>query len=60
VFERVAVDVDSDDLVPGRIHARERAVAAAEIEHSPPGPAHVAPKEIDAVRPREDEVLAPG
>jgi exopolysaccharide biosynthesis polyprenyl glycosylphosphotransferase len=60
VFERFAVDVDADDLVPGCVLACQRAVAAAEVEHAPSRTADVAPKEVDAIRPCEDEILTAG
>ena len=36
--ERLAVGVDADDLVPAGIGLGQGAVAAAEVEHLPPGP----------------------
>ena len=53
--ERLAVGVDADDLVPAGVRLRQCAVAAAEIEHVPSGPAHVAAEELHALRAREDE-----
>src|SRR5204862_2695720 len=40
--ERLAVGVEADDLVPVEVRPRQRAVAAAEIEHAPTRPADVA------------------
>ena len=55
-LERVAVDVDTDDVVAAGIVLSQRAVAAAEVEHAPSRPAYRAPKELDAFE-SEDEVL---
>src|SRR5207253_6409238 len=57
--ERLPVGVHADDLVPVRIRPREGAVAAAEVEHAAPGPAHVAPEQHLPLRPGEDEPGAP-
>jgi len=56
--ERLAVGVDADDLVSAGVGLRERAVAAAEIEHVPPRPADVAAEELDPLGAREDEAGA--
>ena len=57
--ERLPVDVHADHVVPVQVPARQRAVAAAEVEHAPPGPAH---DRRDSLRPlgaAEDELVAP-
>ena len=54
--QRLAVDVHADDVVVLRIGARERAVAAAEIEHAPAGAADVVAEELDPLLARVDEL----
>src|SRR5438552_10963282 len=53
--ERLAVGVDADDLVLLRVGLRQRAVAAAEVEHPATGAADVPPEERLALGPGEDE-----
>src|SRR5205823_9392257 len=58
--QRFAIDVDADDLVPVEVAPGERAVAAAEVEDAPAGPADVAAEELRPLRPGEDEVAPTG
>jgi hypothetical protein len=57
LLQRVPVDVHAHDVVSGRVGTRQGAVAAPEVEHSPPRPADVPPEQRGAFRPGEDEVL---
>src|SRR5215211_1559345 len=56
--ERIAVRVHADHLVPLRVGAGQRAVAAAEVEDAPPRPVDVAAKENGALGPGEHEARA--
>ena len=58
--QRLAVDVDTHDVVAVQVCARERAGAAAEIEHAPSGPADVAPEEGGTLVRAEDVLRASG
>ena len=51
--ERVTVGVDADDLVPVGVGLRQRAIAAAEVEHAPAGPTDVTPEQVDALLSRD-------
>ena len=56
--ERIAVCVDTDDVVPHCIRTRERAVTTAEIEHASAGAADITSEQRNALRPGEDEACA--
>jgi len=58
LLERLAVGVDADNFVSVRVGPRQRAVAAAEVEHAPARPADVAPEQLDAFLACVDETGA--